>query len=62
MVASALAAHELNPTGNDLRLMSFGALGGAWTGGLLAAGVERTALFDSHQGQGGLLIGAGAVT
>jgi hypothetical protein len=60
MVAAALAAHQMNPTGNDLRLMSFGALGGAWTGGLLAAGAERTPLFKSHEGQGGLLIGAGA--
>ena len=60
MVAAAVAAHEMNPTGNDLRLMSFGALGGAWTGGLLASGVARTGLFDSHEGQGGLLIGLGA--
>jgi len=60
MVASAIAAHQMNPTANDLRLMSFGALGGAWTGGLLASGAESTGLFDSHEGQGGLLIGAGA--
>ncbi len=60
MVASAIAAHQMDPTGNDLRLMSFGALGGAWTGGLLASGAESTGLFDSHEGQGGLLIGAGA--
>src|SRR6185295_237751 len=40
-------------------LMSFGALGGAWTGGLLAAGIDRTTLFDSHQGQGGFMMGGG---
>ena len=55
-----MVAHAIDPTRNDLRLMTVGALGGAWTGGLLASGAAGTALFDSHQGQGGLLIGAGA--
>jgi len=59
MIASAIVAHTLSPTTNDLRLMTLSALDGAWVAGLVASGAARTSLFGSRQGQGGLALGLG---
>src|SRR5262249_35308478 len=59
MIASALAAHQLTPTPADLRLMTFGALAGGWSGGLLAAGGAGTTFLGSRQSQGGAIAGLG---
>ncbi|MEO5768465.1 MAG: hypothetical protein ABIS92_08945, partial [Polyangia bacterium] len=59
MVGAALAGHALQPTGRDVALMTSSAVGAGWLGGLVASGAARTPLFDSRQGQGGLLLGLG---
>lgn len=59
MIASAVVAHTLSPTTNDLQLMTLSAVDGAWVAGLVASGASRTSLFGSRQGQGGLLLGLG---
>ena len=59
MVASAIAAHTLSPTTNDLRLMTALSLDLGWSAGLIAAGATRNELLGSRQGQGGLLMGLG---
>ncbi len=59
MTAAAIAAHEMDPTTNDLKLMTFGALAGGWTGGLVAAGAIETAFLGSRQSRGGVMTGAG---
>jgi len=59
MIASAIVAHTLSPTTNDLRLMTLSAVDGAWVAGLVASGATRTSLFGARQGQGGLALGLG---
>jgi hypothetical protein len=59
MAAAAVAAHQMNPTTSDLRLMMFGALAGGWTGGLIAAGATGNDFLASRPSRGGVMIGAG---
>jgi hypothetical protein len=59
MIAAAVAGHTLDPTRNDLILMTGAAIGGGWLGGLFASGVSRTSMLASRQGQGGILLGMG---
>jgi hypothetical protein len=59
MVAGAIASRTMSPTDNDIKLMTASALGGAWTGGLLAAGVLHTSFLDSRQSWGGVAAGLG---
>ena len=59
MVGAAIAAHQMDPTANDLHLMTFGALAGGWTGALLASGATGTGFLSDRPSAGGLMAGAG---
>jgi len=60
MTASALVAHNLTLTNDDVWLLASSALAGGWSGGLIASGASGSkGVLASRQGQGGALMGLG---